>query len=43
VLSLLLLGDLVSVYVAALAGTDPTPVDLLTRFKEALAEPLPEP
>jgi glucose/mannose-6-phosphate isomerase len=39
VLSLVLLGDLVSVYVAALAEVDPTPVDALVRFKEALAEP----
>jgi glucose/mannose-6-phosphate isomerase len=39
VLSLILLGDLVSVYVAALAGIDPTPVEQLVRFKEALAEP----
>jgi glucose/mannose-6-phosphate isomerase len=33
VMSLVFLGDLVSVYLAALNGTDPTPVDLLERFK----------
>jgi glucose/mannose-6-phosphate isomerase len=37
VLSLLLLGDLVSVYLAVLEGVDPTPVEPLGRFKEALA------
>jgi glucose/mannose-6-phosphate isomerase len=37
VLSLLLLGDLVSVYLAVLEGVDPTPVVSLGRFKEALA------
>ena len=37
VLSLVFLGDLVSVYLAVLAGVDPTPVDVLERFKQALA------
>jgi len=37
VLSLVLLGDLVSVYLAALAGVDPTPVAVLERFKGELA------
>jgi glucose/mannose-6-phosphate isomerase len=36
VMSLVLLGDLVSVYLAALAGTNPTPIDVLDRFKAAL-------
>jgi glucose/mannose-6-phosphate isomerase len=36
VLSLVFLGDLVSVYVAALAGVDPTPVDVLEQFKAQL-------
>jgi glucose/mannose-6-phosphate isomerase len=36
VMSLVLLGDLVSVYLAALDGTDPTPIDVLDRFKAAL-------
>ena len=35
--SLLLLGDLVSVYVAVLRGVDPTPVVLLERLKGELA------
>jgi glucose/mannose-6-phosphate isomerase len=35
-MSLVLLGDLVSVYLAALDGTDPTPIDVLDRFKAAL-------
>jgi glucose/mannose-6-phosphate isomerase len=39
VLSLVLLGDLVSVYLAALEGVDPTPVAPIERFKRALAEP----
>ena len=34
-LSLVLLGDLVSVYAAALEGVDPTPVDAIERFKSA--------
>jgi glucose/mannose-6-phosphate isomerase len=33
---LVLLGDLVSVYVAVLAGVDPTPVEEIERFKAAL-------
>ena len=37
VLSLVFLGDLVSVYLAVLAGVDPTPVDVLERFKSELA------
>ena len=36
VLSLVLLGDLVSVYLATLAGVDPTPVEAIERFKTAL-------
>ena len=38
-LSLVLLGDLVSVYLAVLAGVDPTSVLALESFKERLAEP----
>ena len=37
VLSLVLLGDVVSVYLAALAGVDPTPVDTIQRLKAELA------
>ncbi len=36
-LSLVLLGDLVSVYAAVLAGVDPTPVEVLERLKDELA------
>jgi glucose/mannose-6-phosphate isomerase len=36
VLSLVLLGDLVSVYLAVLDGVDPTPVEAIERFKTAL-------
>ena len=36
VMSLVLLGDLTSVRLAELAGVDPTPVDALERFKQAL-------
>jgi glucose/mannose-6-phosphate isomerase len=36
VLSLVLLGDLVSVYLAVLAGVDPTPVDVLDQLKRDL-------
>jgi glucose/mannose-6-phosphate isomerase len=36
VMSLVFLGDLVSVYLAALDGTDPTPIDVLERFKVEL-------
>jgi glucose/mannose-6-phosphate isomerase len=39
-LSLVLLGDLVSVYVAVQRGVDPTPVEVIGRLKEGLA---PEP
>jgi len=35
--SLVLLGDLVSIYVAALDGTDPGPVQVIDRLKSALA------
>ena len=37
VLSLVLLGDLVSVYLASLDGVDPTPVEPIERFKTELA------
>jgi glucose/mannose-6-phosphate isomerase len=37
VLSLVLLGDLVSAYLAVLRGTDPTPVPMIERLKEELA------
>jgi glucose/mannose-6-phosphate isomerase len=37
VMSLVLLGDLVSVYLAALLGVDPTPVEPIERFKRGLA------
>jgi glucose/mannose-6-phosphate isomerase len=36
--SLVLLGDLVSLYLAVLRGVDPTPVDVIERLKAALAE-----
>jgi len=36
VLSLVLLGDIVSVYLAVLAGVDPTPVNAIERFKASL-------
>jgi glucose/mannose-6-phosphate isomerase len=36
VLSLVLLGDMVSVYLAVLTGVDPTPVDAIDRFKASL-------
>jgi glucose/mannose-6-phosphate isomerase len=36
VLSLVLLGDMVSVYMAVLAGADPTPVEAIERFKQQL-------
>jgi glucose/mannose-6-phosphate isomerase len=38
VCSLVLLGDLVSLYLAVLAGIDPTPVVALVELKQALAE-----
>ena len=37
VLSLVLLGDLVSLYLAVLGGIDPTPVEAIERFKRELA------
>jgi glucose/mannose-6-phosphate isomerase len=37
VFSLVLLGDLVSVYLAALRGTDPGPVEVLEQLKTQLA------
>jgi glucose/mannose-6-phosphate isomerase len=37
VMSLVLLGDLVSLYLAVLRGVDPTPVDILVRLKDQLA------
>ena len=39
VLSLLLLGDLVSVYLAVLDGIDPTPVEAIERIKAELGQP----
>lgn len=38
VMSLVLLGDLVSLYLAVLRGVDPTPVDVLVEFKRRLSE-----
>ncbi|HEV2997882.1 MAG TPA: bifunctional phosphoglucose/phosphomannose isomerase [Solirubrobacteraceae bacterium] len=38
VISLVLLGDLVSIYLAALRGVDPTPVNLIEQLKAELAE-----
>jgi glucose/mannose-6-phosphate isomerase len=38
VMSLVLLGDLVSLYLAVLRGVDPTPVEILARLKALLAE-----
>lgn len=38
VLSLVNLGDWVSLYLALLTGIDPTPIPLINRLKEALAE-----
>jgi glucose/mannose-6-phosphate isomerase len=37
VLALVLLGDLVSIYLAVLDGVDPVPVEAIDRFKSALA------
>jgi glucose/mannose-6-phosphate isomerase len=37
VFSLVLLGDLVSLYLAVLRGVDPAPIDLITELKEELA------
>jgi glucose/mannose-6-phosphate isomerase len=39
VMSLVLLGDLVSVYLGVLLGKDPTPVDEIERLKARLADP----
>jgi len=39
ILSLVLLGDLVSVYLAVLEGVDPTPTVALDRVKERLGKP----
>ncbi|HEY6781465.1 MAG TPA: SIS domain-containing protein, partial [Thermoleophilaceae bacterium] len=39
VLSLVFLGDLVSVYLGLLEGVDPTPIDAIDRLKAALAKP----
>jgi glucose/mannose-6-phosphate isomerase len=36
-MSLILLGDLVSIYLAVLRGTDPTPVPMIEQLKSALA------
>jgi glucose/mannose-6-phosphate isomerase len=38
VFSLVLLGDLVSLYLAVLRGVDPTPVPVLEDLKARLAE-----
>ena len=38
VISLVLLGDLVSIYLAALRGVDPGPVKVLDELKSALAQ-----
>jgi glucose/mannose-6-phosphate isomerase len=38
IFSLVLLGDLVSLYVAVLRGTDPTPVDVIETLKQRLAQ-----
>jgi glucose/mannose-6-phosphate isomerase len=37
VFSLVLLGDLISVYRAVLRGEDPAPVEVIERLKEQLA------
>jgi len=39
VLSLVLLGDLLSLYVAVLRGVDPSPIEAIERLKGALATP----
>ncbi len=39
ILSLVLLGDLVSVYAAVLAGRDPSPIEALDRIKARLGKP----
>jgi glucose/mannose-6-phosphate isomerase len=38
VMSLVLLGDLVSLYLAVLRGVDPTPTDAIERLKDELKE-----
>jgi glucose/mannose-6-phosphate isomerase len=38
VISLVLLGDLVSIYLAVLRSVDPSPVDAIERLKQALAQ-----
>jgi glucose/mannose-6-phosphate isomerase len=38
VFSLVLLGDLVSVYLSVLRGVDPTPVEAIERLKDELAQ-----
>jgi len=38
VISLVLLGDLVSIYLAALRGADPGPVEVIERLKAQLGE-----
>jgi glucose/mannose-6-phosphate isomerase len=39
--SAVLLGDLVTIYLAVLRGVDPTPVEAIERFKRALADAAP--
>jgi glucose/mannose-6-phosphate isomerase len=39
IVSLVLLGDLVSLYLAVLRGVDPTPVTVIERLKETLGRP----
>jgi glucose/mannose-6-phosphate isomerase len=39
VLSLVLLGDLVSIYMSVLAGVDPSPTEALDRVKSSLGKP----
>jgi glucose/mannose-6-phosphate isomerase len=36
-MSLVLLGDLVSIYLAVLKGVDPSPVDVIERLKDELS------
>ena len=42
-MSLVLLGDLVSIYLAVLRGVDPTPVEVIERLKEELPRRCPIP
>lgn len=42
-LSLVVFGDWLSLYLAVLAGVDPTPIEKIDRLKRALAEPPKEP